>query len=117
MTFESQAASMTRDEIVSLLKTHQELQGSHQELQRFHQELQQSHDDLLRQVEWFKRQLFGSKSERRLFTPDGHQLTAELLEPVDAAQRSRFFRARSWRWTRRRSRRVGSTGTLRIGGR
>ncbi|MGE4089559.1 MAG: IS66 family transposase [Candidatus Binatia bacterium] len=30
--------------------------------------------ELQRQTEWFKRQLFGRKSERRLLTPDAHQL-------------------------------------------
>jgi transposase len=68
MTFDSQAEAMSREEIISLLKTHHELQQSYEELQR-------SHDDLLRQVEWFKRQLFGSKSERRVFDPEGRQLT------------------------------------------
>lgn len=52
---------MTHDEIVELLKTHHELK--------------QSHDALAQQVEWFKRQLFGSKSERRLLDAFGHQLT------------------------------------------
>ena len=52
---------MSREQIVVLLKAHQELQ--------------QSHDELARQVEWFKRQLFGSKSERRLFDPEGRQLS------------------------------------------
>jgi transposase len=61
MSLESQAESMSREEIVSLLKAHQELQ--------------QHAEDLARQVEWFKRQLFGSKSERRLFDPEGRQLT------------------------------------------
>lgn len=68
MTFESQAASMSREEIVFLLRSHSELQRSHQELQR-------SHDELMRQVEWFRRQLFGAKSERRVFDPQGRQLT------------------------------------------
>ena len=45
MTFESQAESMSREEIVSLLKAHRELQ--------------QSYEELARQVEWFKRELFG----------------------------------------------------------
>jgi transposase len=61
MTFESQAESMSREDIVSLLKAHRELQ--------------QYAEDLAHQVEWFKRELFGAKSERRLFDPEGRQLT------------------------------------------
>jgi transposase len=61
MTFESRAASMTQAEIVALL--------------RAHQDLQQSRDELLQQVEWFKRQLFGAKSERRVRDPNSPQLT------------------------------------------
>jgi transposase len=73
MTIESQAESMSREEIVSLLKAHRELQESYAELTR--------------QVEWFKRQLFGSKSERRVFDPEGRQLSlGEMLrrEAVEA---------------------------------
>lgn len=47
---------MTKDEIVSLLVTHEQLE--------------QQRDDLKRQLEWLKQQLFGSKSERRfVLTP------------------------------------------------
>jgi transposase len=68
MTFESQAESMSREEIVALLKRNQALQEAHRELQ-------QSYEELSRQVEWFKRELFGAKSERRLLDPDGRQLS------------------------------------------
>jgi transposase len=60
MTFESQADKMSREEIVALLKAHHELQ--------------QQAEELSRQVEWFKRELFGSKSERRMLDTDGRQL-------------------------------------------
>jgi hypothetical protein len=45
---------MTQEEIVALLR---------------------AHDELLQQVEWFKRQLFGAKSERRLRDSNFPQLT------------------------------------------
>ncbi len=45
------------------------------ELVKAYRELEQSHDELARQVEWFKRQLFGSKSERRTFEDVASQLT------------------------------------------
>ena len=33
-----------------------------------------SHDKLTQHLEWFKRQLFGAKSERRWLDADGRQL-------------------------------------------
>lgn len=53
MTLEERAATLTPPEIVALLEQNAEL---------------------MRQVEWFKRQLFGRKSERRLLPPDAQQL-------------------------------------------
>lgn len=38
-------------------------------------DLLRAHDELLQQVDWFRRQLFGSKSERRLRETDRQQLT------------------------------------------
>ena len=61
MSFEFEAESMGRDEVAALLKAHRELQ--------------QASAELARQVEWFKRQLFGPKSERRVFDSEGRQLT------------------------------------------
>jgi transposase len=72
VSLESEAESMTREEILSLLKAHRELQEYAQELAR--------------QVEWFKRQLFGPKSERRIFDSGGRQLTfgeLRLSEPTE----------------------------------
>ena len=71
MTLESRAASMSQEEIVALLASHLELQ--------------RSHDDLARQVEWFRRQLFGTKSERRLVDAEGLQLTLGGLLRAEAA--------------------------------
>lgn len=59
MTFDERAAAMERKEIVALLTSHQQLADRNEQLAR--------------QLEWFKRQLFGSKSERRLLDPDGRQ--------------------------------------------
>lgn len=72
MSLEVQASGMGREEIVALLKAHRELQ--------------QSHDELSRQIEWFKRQLFGAKSERRLVDPEGRQLTLGELYRHDAVE-------------------------------
>lgn len=65
---EEKATQLSRDEIVALLESQQELTERNATLTDRNAELQ-------RQLEWFKRQLFGSKSERRLLTaPDGRQL-------------------------------------------
>jgi transposase len=60
MTLAERAARLSQAEIVALLQQNEEL--AHQRA------------DLQRQVEWFKRQLFGRKSERRLREPDAQQL-------------------------------------------
>jgi transposase len=59
MTFDEQAARLDRNGIVELLVSNQQLAARV--------------DALTRQVEWFKQQVFGSKSERRLPAPDGSQ--------------------------------------------
>jgi transposase len=68
MTLEEQAAALSQAEVVALL--------------RHNQELAQQTADLQRQVEWFKRQLFGRKSERRLREPDAQQLPLAGLLPA-----------------------------------
>src|SRR5207245_9849773 len=68
MTLAERAAALSQEEIVSLLKQNQALA--------------QQADDLQRQVEWFKRQLFGRKSERSLRGPDAQQLPLAGLLPA-----------------------------------
>ena len=60
MTLAERAARLSPAEIAALLQQNEELA--------------QQTADLRRQVEWFKRQLFGRKSERRLREPDPQQL-------------------------------------------
>ena len=73
MTWEEQAATLRPPEILALLVQ----QG----------ELQEQNAALKRQVEWFQRQLFGRKSEKRLREPDPAQLTRAgmLTTPVAPA--------------------------------
>jgi len=71
MTLAERAARLSQAEIVALLQQNEEL---------VHQAA-----DLQRQVEWFKRQLFGRKSERRLREPDAQQLPLAGLLPVPGA--------------------------------
>jgi transposase len=73
MTLEEQAATLRPSEILALLEQHRELQAQNAALKR--------------QVEWFQRQLFGRKSEKRLREPDPDQLplTGMLTTPVAAA--------------------------------
>ena len=69
MTFEAQAATMSREELISQLII-----------------LKQSHDELNQRVAWFERQLFGAKSERRLIDDQGRQLTLGEIRAADAAE-------------------------------
>src|SRR5262245_45165163 len=71
MTLEDRAAALSQAEIVTLLRQNEALAHQAAELQR--------------QVEWFKRQLFGQKSERRLRAPDAQQLPLVGLRPVPSA--------------------------------
>ena len=68
MTLEERAAALSPAEIVAVLRHNEALAHQAAELQR--------------QVEWFKRQLFGQKSERRLREPDAQQLPLAGLLPV-----------------------------------
>src|SRR5512139_75503 len=71
MTVAERAARLTRDEIIALLQKQEALEVRTAELQR--------------QNDWFKRQLFGRKSERRLLPPDPQQLAfAGLLSAREA---------------------------------
>ncbi|MGE0684837.1 MAG: IS66 family transposase, partial [Candidatus Binatia bacterium] len=67
MTVEEQAAAFGQPDIVALL--------------RRNAALQEQNAALTRQVAWFKRQLFGRKSERRLLPPDARQLALSGFGP------------------------------------
>jgi transposase len=68
MSNEERATSMSHDDIVSLL-------ASHQDITRQNAELQQ-------QLDWFKRQLFGAKSERHISLDESRQMTlGEMAVP------------------------------------
>jgi transposase len=73
MTLEEQAATLRPPEILALLVQQRALQEQNAALKR--------------QVEWFQRQLFGRKSEKRLREPDPDQLTLAgmLTTPVVTA--------------------------------
>ena len=71
MSYEQRAAEMGREEIAALLARNDELTARNGELTT--------------QLEWFKRQLFGPKSERRLVSEPGSQLWLGELTAVDAA--------------------------------
>jgi len=61
MSNEERAAAMTQQGIVSLLVSHQNITRRCEELQQ--------------QLDWFQRQLFGAKSERRVLPSGSRQLT------------------------------------------
>ena len=80
MTWEEQAATLSPAEIVALLAENAKLK---------------------RQLEWFQRQLFGRKSEKRLREPDPAQLTLAgmLTAPVSPGDHPRPRRKLSKRIT------------------
>ena len=95
MSFDEQAATLDHQAIVDLLVSHQQLTTSHDQLASRNAEL-------TRQLEWFKRQLFGSRSERRLVEPDARQLAlgespemASSAPAVTVAEHSRRRRSRA----------------------
>jgi transposase len=75
MTVEERAARLSQAEIVALLHQQERLQARNAELEQ--------------QNAWFKRQLFGRKSERRLLTADARQLSLAgmLLTPEAPVER------------------------------
>ena len=77
MTFDDQAATLDRKGIVGLLASKQQLTKSVDTLTSRNAELQ-------RQVDWFKNQIFGTKSERRFVDPDGRQLALGEWKQPDA---------------------------------
>ncbi len=66
MTYEAQAASLSREELLSQ-----------------HIQLKKSHDELAQRVAWFERELFGAKSERRIVDADGRQLTLGEIQRAE----------------------------------
>ncbi len=81
MSNEERAALMNHDEIVSLLVSNEDLSRKHENLSQRFVEIQQ-------QLDWFKRQLFGAKSERHLTLDGSLQLTlgevAGTETPIDS---------------------------------
>ena len=70
MTFDEQAATLDRKQVAELLASREAQSTEIAELRR--------------QLEWFKQQMFGSKSERRLLDPDGRQLSLGEWKQEDA---------------------------------
>jgi hypothetical protein len=77
MTLEEQAATLSTDEIVGLLAANaclrderDELRSQHDTLQTRHTQLEQDYAKTKQELEWFRRQYFGQKSERRAAEPD-----------------------------------------------
>jgi transposase len=86
MHFEQRAESLSPSEVAALLASHRSLEESNETLQA--QVAQLKH-----QLDWFKKQLFGSKSERRLIEPSPDQLSlGEGLRPasLDAGPRQQI---------------------------
>ena len=84
MTFDEQAATLDRKSVVELLASHQQLTDSVDTLTTGNNTLAVRNAELTRQLEWFKNQLFGSKSERRVVDPDVRQLALGEWKQQDA---------------------------------
>ncbi len=80
---------MNHEQITSLLASHADLSLHYTGLVQGYDELKMRTDELQTQLDWFKRQLFGTKSERRINQDDSRQLTLGKLqqkEPEPAAE-------------------------------
>lgn len=102
MSPDERAAVLSHDEIVSLLISYDDLTQQHSNLKRSHDEQAQRLAALEQQLDWFKRQLFGAKSERRQLAVDARQMSLGELPPPEpdlppaieiAAHRRRCLRA------------------------
>ena len=71
------AASMNHEQIATLL-------ASHAGLSQDYDQLKKRTDELQTQLDWFKRQLFGTKSERRVSEDDSRQLTLGELQQEES---------------------------------
>lgn len=79
MHLEPRAESLSPAEVAALLASHRSLEASNEKLEAQVAELRH-------QLDWFKKQLFGSKSERRLVEPSPDQLSlGESLKPAGTA--------------------------------
>ena len=78
MTFDERANTLKRDEIAALL-------AAHEQLTTFCADLTARIAELTRQLDWFKQQLFGQKSERRPLGGNGRQLALGEALPAPPA--------------------------------
>ena len=78
MTSSEQAAEIKINELLAALRNQQQ---KNLELEQCNARLTERNTELEQQVEWFKRQIFGEKSEKRLPLPPSEQLhLGEMLE-------------------------------------
>jgi len=73
---------MNHDKIIAMLASQADLLGKYSGLVQEYDQLKKRTDELQVQVDWFKREMFGSRSERRVFQDNSQQLTlGELAQP------------------------------------
>lgn len=85
MLHDARASTMTHDEIVALLVSNEQLVTQTQQLSAEAKHLATRAEEMARQIAWFKQQLFGQTSERRLVGTDARQLAFGELEALTAA--------------------------------
>ncbi len=82
MTLEAQAAKLSQREIIALLEAHNSYAERERQIQAKQAELERENQELKLQVQWWERQYFGEKSEKRIRETDPRQLS--FVEGEDA---------------------------------
>lgn len=75
---------MNHEQITSLLAPHADLSLHYLGLAQENGQLKKRTDELQTQLDWFKRQLFGAKSERHISPDDSRQLTLGELQQEES---------------------------------
>jgi transposase len=75
MSNKALTTSMNQEQITSLLASHTDISLQYSGLVQEHNQLKKRTVELQQQLDWFKRQLFGAKSERRIIQDSSRQLT------------------------------------------
>ncbi len=75
---------MNHEQITALLAPHADLSSHYCGLAQERDQLKKRTDELQQQLDWFKRQLFGAKSERRISPDESRQLTLGELQQEES---------------------------------
>lgn len=97
MTLEEQVASLNREEVIALLVAEREQRALES------RSLEEKVSELSRQLDWWRQQYFGSKSEKRHAPEDGRQLSfGELIPKEDMPELGETVKAYQRRHSKKR---------------